>query len=135
MSEWIAELAASGRAPATVHKCHQILAKCMRAAVQARLIPYNPCDGVALPRIERQEMRFLGPIEIAALADAIDPRYRAFVLVKAFGGLRLGEMLGLRAERVDLLRRRIEVAEILVEVRGHISFGPRRRGPDGDRSP
>lgn len=96
----------------------------MRAAVQARLIPYNSCDGVALPRIERQEMRFLEPTEIAALADAVDPRYRAFVLVKALGGLRLGEMLGLRAARVDLLRRRIEVAEILVEVRGHISFGP-----------
>jgi integrase len=122
--EWIAELSASGKAPATVHKCHQILAKCLRAAVRARLIPFNPCDGVALPRVERQEMRFLDPQQLAGLAETINPRYRAFVLLGGYGGLRLGEMLGLRRERVDLLRRRVDVAEILVEVRGRITYGP-----------
>lgn len=121
---WIAELSASGMAPATVHKAHQILAKCLRAAVQARLIPFNPCDGVALPRIERQDMRFLDPQQLAGLAETINPRYRAFVLLGGYGGLRLGEMLGLRRERVDLLRRQVEVAEILVEVRGRITYGP-----------
>lgn len=122
--EWVAELSASGMAPATAHKAHQILAKCLRAAVRARLIPFNPCDGVSLPRIERQEMRFLDPTQLAGLSDVIDPRYRAFVLLGGYGGLRLGELLGLRRERVDLLRRRVEVAEILVEVRGHITYGP-----------
>ena len=33
-------------------------------------------------------------------------------------------MLGLRAKHVDLLRGRIEVAEILVEAEGHLYFGP-----------
>jgi len=122
--EWVAELAASGMAPATVHKCHQILAKCLRAAVRARLIPFNPCDGVPLPRVECHEMRFLDPRQLAGLADVINPRFRAFVLLGGYGGLRLGEMLGLRRERVDLLRRQVEVAEILVEVRGQITYGP-----------
>jgi integrase len=30
------------------------------------------------------------------------PRYRALVLVAAFGGLRWGELVGLRRQRVDL---------------------------------
>ena len=34
--------------------------------------------------------------ELMRIADSIDPRYRAFVLLGGFGGLRLGEMLGLR---------------------------------------
>jgi integrase len=44
-------------------------------------------------------MRFLTPVEIARLADTIRPHYRALVLVGAYGGLRIGELAGLRRER------------------------------------
>jgi len=121
---WIAELTASGRSPATVVKAAQILAKVLAAAVDAGLLPASPATRVPLPRVERQEMRFLSPPEVAALAQAIDPRYSATVLVAAYGGLRAGVLFGLRARRVDLLRRRIDVAEIVVEVRGHLTYGP-----------
>ena len=33
-------------------------------------------------------------------------------------------MLGLRWRRVDLLRRRVDIAETLVSIGGHITFGP-----------
>jgi integrase len=68
-------------------------------------------------------MRFLTPAEIARLADAIDQRYRALVLVAAYGGLRIGELAGLRRGRVDLLRGVVQVAEILTEVQGRVAFG------------
>jgi integrase len=84
----------------------------------------SPCDGVKLPRIERVEMRFLDAGEIRALAAAIDPRYKAAVLLAAYGGLRAGELFGLRAKRVDPLRRTITIAETLVDVGGHPYFGP-----------
>jgi integrase len=71
-----------------------------------------------------EEMRFLTPAEITTLADAIDERYRAAVLLSAYGGLRVGELWGLRAGRVDILRSRVDVAEILVEVSGQLYFGP-----------
>jgi integrase len=124
VKEWIAELTASGLAPATVHKCHQVLAKILRAAVDAGLILSSPCDRQSLPRVERQEMRFLGPQELAALAGKTDERYRSLILVGGYGGLRAGELFGLRRGRVDLLRGRIQVVETLVEVRGHHHFGP-----------
>jgi integrase len=93
------------------------------AAVAARMIPVNPCGGVKLPRIEREEMRFLTPAEIARLADVVAPRYRALVLLAAYGGLRIGELAGLKSRRIDMLRRRIEIAEIAVEVKGQIVWG------------
>jgi hypothetical protein len=55
-------------APTTVHKCHQILRKTLAAAVRSRLLARNPCDDVQLPRVQRDEMRFLGPAEIRLLA-------------------------------------------------------------------
>jgi integrase len=123
VQEWVNELSTI-YAPTTVHKCHQILRKVMTAAIKNRMIARNPCDGVQLPRVERQEMRFLTPRQISELADAIDPRHRGFVLVGAYGGLRLGEMTGLRWGRVDLLRRRVDVAEISYEIGGKVFFGP-----------
>jgi integrase len=47
-------------------------------------------------------MRFLAPAEIVDLAEAIHPRYRTLVFVGAYGGLRIGELAGLRQSRVDL---------------------------------
>jgi integrase len=79
---------------------------------------------VPLPKVEREEMRFLTPAEVATLADAIQPRYRALVLVGAYGGLRIGELAGLRRSRVDLRRGTVTVAEIVVEVRGVLHIGP-----------
>lgn len=109
---------------APVQKAHQILSKVMRSAVDAGLIATSPCERVPLPKVERQEMRFVTPTAVARLAETIDPRYRALVFLGAYGGLRLGELLGLRRERVNVLRAQVEVAEILVEVRGKHLFGP-----------
>ena len=49
---------------------------------------------------------------------------RALVLLAAFGGLRWGELTGLRRRRVDLLDRTVTVAEILTEVNGRFDLGP-----------
>jgi hypothetical protein len=56
----------------------------MGAAVDAGMIAQTPCRRVPLPKVEREEMRFLAPAEIARLAEAIDQRYRALVLVAAY---------------------------------------------------
>jgi integrase len=105
--EWIAGLSASGRSPATVVKAVQIMGKVMKTAVAGAAIRSNPCADIPLPRIEREEMRFLDPGEVATLAESIDERYAALVWFGAYGGLRAGELFGLRARRIDPLRRRV----------------------------
>ena len=74
---WVAELSAGPLAPATVQKAYQLLGKVMGAAVDAGMLAQSPCRRVPLPKVEREEMRFLTPAEIAWLADLIAPRYRA----------------------------------------------------------
>ena len=69
-------------------------------------------------------MRFATVAQVAALADAIGPRYRALVLVAAYGGLRWGELVGLHGKRVDLLHGRVTVAEQVAEVNGRRIPGP-----------
>jgi integrase len=45
------------------------------------------------------------------------------VTVLAYAGLRWGEAAALRAGRVDLARRRLEIVEATAEVRGEVIFG------------
>jgi integrase len=103
-----------------VVKAYQLLGRTLTAAVNTR----SPSRAIRLPKIEREEMRFLNPAEVARLADAIGLRYRALVLLGAYGGLRMGELAGLRRGRVDLLRGTVDIAEIVAEVQGQLYTGP-----------
>jgi integrase len=110
---WLAELNAGPLAPATVHQVYRALRRVLASAVENDVMARNPLDGIKPPRVDRQEMRFLTPSEVSTLADVIDERYRAFVVVGAYCGLRLGESAGLRRHRVDLLHRHLQVVDQL----------------------
>jgi integrase len=68
-------------------------------------------------------MRIATVDQVVAIASRVPARYRALVLVAAFGGLRWGELAGLRRKRVDLERGTVTVAEQLLEVNGAFSMG------------
>jgi integrase len=136
---WVTSLTVKGLAPATVHKAYQLFAKTMAAAVDGGMLAQTPCRGVALPKVEHEEMRYLNPAEIACLAEAIRPGYQALVFVGAYGGLRIGELAGLRRSRVDLEAGTVDVAETVVEVEGRAAVraaqDPGRPAPDRAASP
>ncbi len=96
----------------------------MRAAVSDRRIVFNLCQDVPLPAEHHGEQRFLSATEVEVLADLIEPRFRALVLLAAYGGLRFGELAGLRRARVDTLRSCVAVVETLIEANGQLTFGP-----------
>jgi integrase len=48
---------------------------------------------------------------------------RILILTLAYGGLRWGEAVALRRGRVDVLRRRLFIAEAATEVSGRLVFG------------
>lgn len=124
VGEWLAELQREGLSAEYVAKCHQVLGKALRAAVDEGLIGSSPADGLPLPTIERAELRILNPAEVDHLASTIDRRYALLVRAAAYSGLREGELFALRRGRVDLLRRTIQVVETAATVRGAVVFGP-----------
>jgi integrase len=94
----------------------------------------NPVVGVELPRPEQRDQRVLEPEEVRRIAEAIDDRYRALVLVCGFGGLRIGEALGLRWRNVDLPRRTVRVIEQATEVGGEVRNGQALKTPGSRRT-
>jgi len=83
-------------------------------------------------------MRFLTPEQVAVLAKQIEGRYNALVFVAAYGGLRIGELAGLRRGRF-LSDGSVDVVENIVEVAGNLQYGQpktlrgRRRVPLPDQ--
>jgi integrase len=122
--KWIAGMIEQRYSPATVRKAFNALAQIMRAAVSDRRIAFNPCQDVPLPPERHLEQRFLSATEVEMLADAIEPRFRTLVLLASYGGLRFGELAGLRRSRVDSARSRVSVIETLIEANGELVFGP-----------
>ncbi len=122
VAAWVTSLTAQGLASATVRYVHRVFSLMLELAVRDGRLARNPADGIRLPRISKSKKRFLTHAEVATLADAAGT-YRLAILVLAYCGLRWGELAALRVRRVDLMRRRLEVAEAVTEVRGRLVWG------------
>jgi integrase len=121
---WLASLEGQGVSASTRAKAYRLLSRILGAAVEAGYLLRNPCTVKGAGQERAPEMRFATVAQVAALAEAIGPRYRALVLVAAYGGLRWGELVGLRVRRLDLLHGRVVVAEQVAEVNGRFIPGP-----------
>jgi integrase len=112
---WHADLRSRGLGDSTVAKSYRLLKGIMATAVEDDLILRNPCR-IRRAGAERPEERTPPSLaEVAAIAEAIDPRYRAIVLLGAWSGLRFGELAGLTWERIDPLHGVLHVKEQLVQ--------------------
>jgi integrase len=121
IKEWIADLSEDGLAPATVTKAVQLARMVLEEAVEERALPKNPFHSkrIKLPTPEKLDQHPFTIDEIYALADAIDPHYRALVFTGAMTGMRWGELGGLLRSSVDLEGGHITVERALGEVAGH----------------
>jgi len=107
----------------TVMACRSLLNRILQAAEDDRRIDANPVRKVPAPRppvdadarLGRAKRRSYTPEEFGRLLAGALPAYRDHLICLVGTGLRAGELLGLRAHRVDLAARRLEVVEVRYE--------------------
>lgn len=105
-------------APSTTTLVYSVLRMIFRSAVADRVIAVSPCERITLPKAPPSQVHPLPVEAVAALAEAVPDRYRALLVCAAGTGLRQGEVLGLRRDRVDFLRRMLTVDGQLVLMPG-----------------
>ena len=89
------------------------------------IIRRNPCRIKGAGQEQSAERPVLTIAEVYALADAIDRRYRALVLLGTFASLRWAELAALRPGDIDLMACTIRVDRQLIEqLGGGSTFGP-----------
>src|SRR6202011_6148569 len=97
-----------GASPLQAAKAYRLLRTILNSSVRDGVLAVNPCN-IEGAGVERSAERPLVDAEVVFdLAEAIDDRYRALILLIAFGpGSRRGEFRAFRRRHVDLLRGRI----------------------------
>jgi integrase len=108
-----------GASPATVLLLHRVLHSAFQDAVHLVPLPNNPTDGAKAPHQRFEHRPTLSAEDGLALIEVAERhRLGALVIVAISTGLRLGELLGLRWENVDLDARTISVERSLARVKG-----------------
>lgn len=103
-------------------KVHRVFSQLMGWAVRDDRITKNPAEGIRIRRRPLADHRYLDHTGVAMLAKECGG-YAPLVRLLAYTGLRWGEVAALRARRVDLVRRRLVVAESVTEVSGRMVWG------------
>jgi integrase len=130
VGEWVRRMSEAGLSPATVRQAHRVFSLLIGLAIRDGRLPRNVTAEVRLPRAGRAEKVFLTHAQVAELARAAGP-HGLIVLVLAYTGLRWGELAALRVKRVDLVRRRLVVAESVTEANVRRCSARRRRTTAG----
>jgi integrase len=120
---WVSDMLDDGLSASRVKQGYLVLHAMIKAAVRQGCLARDLIDGIEMPRVISRERRFLTAAQVVELAESMPARYRAFVYVVAYGGLRFSEAVALRRRRCDLLHGRLEIAEGAVDVNGELVWG------------
>lgn len=118
VAAWVAGLDV---APATAKKALQKVSAVLKLAVRDRVLDQNPCDGVTRPTVESRAGKALDADAVARVLDAaeqVDSDTAAMVWLMVGGGLRVGEVIGLKRSDVDLAAGTLRVARSMSRSEG-----------------
>lgn len=128
----------------SVRKVHYALSPMFDAAVDAKIIDANPCRAKETRPPALVEVRFEKPRlnpwteeQLEAFLDElyiVDPIIYSGVMLGSATGMRLGELVGLRIEAIDLDQRRIHVERNRVTYREDGMRHIVERMPKGNRA-
>ena len=103
---WLAQTRAEKNPTSTQPaKAYRLLRTILNVAVDDEKIPANPCRIKGAGKEAAPERPVATEAQVVAIADAIEPQYRALVILGAWCSLRFGELAGMRRSRVDLLQQ------------------------------
>lgn len=112
-----------GLAAKTVKDIKIALQTCLQKAVDEELIPTNPCKKVQLPKDKPKEMQTLKANELAAfLQETNDSGCYEFYLLEITTGLRLGEILALTWDDLDMKNKTISVNKQVQRIKSELKI-------------
>ena len=121
VEELLATMAREDYAPNTIRLVRSVLRRSMGHAERQGLIVRNVAALAQGPRIPRGEARALAVGEVRALlTKAKGDRHEVAFVLLVETGMRLGELLGLRWEDVDVDGRQLQIRQTLSSLGGRI---------------
>jgi integrase len=104
IKSWMVTLKAGGYAPSYMFALHSRMAQIYSDAIQDGIVTRSPLSRRTSPGMGKQRPYVATTDQVWTLHDAMEPRYRAGLLLAAFAGLRLAEVCGLKVSDLDFMR-------------------------------
>jgi len=120
----------AGPGPMTAAKCYRLLRAILNTAVRDGQIRSNPCTLVGAGDEHTPPRPVVTVADLFRIVEAVPERWRAFVLVAALGGLRIGELAALTRDQVDLDAGTVSITASA----GYLPGGKRHVGPPKSRA-
>lgn len=118
--DYVANLRSRGLAPVTVANHTAVLKAFFHWCVERRYLEHSPADGIVRASARRSERpRAIPPHELAAMLECaryLNPKWYAVLLFLADTGCRVGGLVSLTREHLDLERH----TALLIEKGGHL---------------
>lgn len=126
LESFYAFLASSKKLSAeSIRRCHGILSKALNDAFRRKQIPYNPAAIADAPKHTKYVGAFLDYENLKLLVAQFQGTllYEVVALIATYG-LRRGEALGLRWEKVDFPNNRFTISHTLVDSEEGVTLQP-----------
>ena len=101
----------------TVQEHHRLISTVLEQAVKEGLVPFNAASRADLPKVEKREVNYFQPEQVAAIRDALESepiKWRTLVHLFLITGARRGEILGLKWDKVDFTANKIYVCSSIL---------------------
>ncbi|MGI8774476.1 MAG: tyrosine-type recombinase/integrase [Actinomycetota bacterium] len=102
VQQWVVNQVRTGLSPETVRGHFSLLTAIFNRAVVEDLLAKSPCTSIELPRVRREEKRFLTAEQVEALVQAAPDPYKVLIYAAAYLGCRWQELSGLRRANVSI---------------------------------
>ena len=115
VQKMVNDMLAKGLSPKNIRDTFNNINAAMKKAVVLRYIPFNPCEGVVLPKVKKYRAKVYDNQMIHTLLDTASGTDMYLpVLLGVTVGLRRGEMLALRWDDIDFKTNTIKVRSNMV---------------------
>lgn len=116
IQEWVRSLAnEKGLSPKTIRNYFSVLSDMLDSARKWGYVRSNECELVDLPKIIKTEANYYRKeevtkiVELLSNVDGSDLKYRVAVTLALFSGMRLGEIMGLKWDDIDMDKRTVDI--------------------------
>ena len=101
----------------TVQEHHRLISTVLEQAVKEGLVPFNAASRADLPKVDRKEVNYFQPEQVAAIREALEQepiKWKCLVHLFLITGARRGEILGLKWDKVDFEANRIYICNSIL---------------------
>ncbi len=115
INEFYISLRSEGLTGTTAQRHHSRLHLAFRSAAKRRIIPTNPCDQADRPKANQYIGSYYNADELKTLIKCLDADLmRIPVILNAYYGMRLSEVLGIKWDAIDYMDKKIIIRHKII---------------------